>query len=94
MDVHALIEDLIAAEAELMPGTDEMMPRTGLEVEDHDVWQPATESVWRAWTGRRAVWGIEYHGPVYAIGASEDAGPWTGSRVCACKDGLSTARQA
>lgn len=56
----------------------------GLTVEVSDVWLPVTRDVWSAWTGRRSVWGIEYHGPVTALGAPEGSPPFTGPRVCRC----------
>lgn len=47
-------------------------------------WVPVAEEVWRAWAGPRAVWGVPYHGPVYALGAPPDSPPWTGARSCRC----------
>ena len=64
--------------------TDEVLPTTGLQVLTEDTWLPATREVWRSWVGLRAVWGIPYHGPVYAMGTREDAVPWTGPRTCRC----------
>lgn len=77
--IASLITDSVA-----QPPTDEILPTTGLQVLTEDSWMPATREVWRSWVGHRAVWGMPYHGPVYALGASDDAAPWTGPRTCSC----------
>ncbi len=56
---------------------------TALQIEHTDHPVPASPDVWRAWTGRRYVFGVEYHGPVYPLGKDETV-PWTGARVCSC----------
>jgi hypothetical protein len=40
--------------------------------------------VWRSWTGLRAVWGVPFHGPVYALADGDDTTPWDGPRTCGC----------
>lgn len=62
---------------------DAPVPPPPLEIEADGKWIAADLSVWRAWTGRRTVWGMEYHGPVYALHAKDET-PWDGPRVCVC----------
>jgi hypothetical protein len=72
----------------LLFGTDEALPLTGLEIcTDHatDTWISADRNLWRSWTGRRKIWGIEYHGPVYNLDSPEDSAPWSGIRSCSCQ---------
>ena len=64
-------------------GADSPSPTSALEIEVGDNWIPAESQLWRAWTGRRTVWGMEYHGPVYSLGGVADE-PWDGPRVCKC----------
>ena len=64
--------------------SDEPLKPSPLQVHDGVGWIPASREVWAAYTGPRAVWGVEHHGPVYAMGAPEDAPPWDGPRVCRC----------
>lgn len=45
-------------------------------------WTAVDSATWRAWTGIRALWGSEWHGPVYALGGGRE--PWTGPRTCDC----------
>lgn len=45
-------------------------------------WTSVDTATWRAWTGIRALWGAEWHGPVYALGGGEE--PWRGPRTCGC----------
>lgn len=56
---------------------------SSLKIEVGDNWIPAEVPLWRAWTGRRTVWGMEYHGPVYTLDGATDT-PWDGPRVCVC----------
>jgi hypothetical protein len=67
-----------------VPPPDDVMPTTGLQVEVDGVMLPATREVWRSWTGPRAVWGVPWHGPIYAMGSADDSRPWDGPRVCRC----------
>lgn len=55
-----------------------------LQIDTGTGWIPAEVEVWRAWAGPRAIWGVPYHGPVYALGAPADSPPWNGPRVCRC----------
>ena len=64
-------------------GADAPSPTSTLEIEVGDKWIPAEAPLWRAWTGRRTVWGMEYHGPVYTL-EDKDGAPWDGPRVCGC----------
>lgn len=59
-------------------------PNTGLQVLEGDAWMPASREVWRSWTGLRAVWGVPFHGPVYALADGDDTTPWDGPRTCGC----------
>ena len=67
-----------------VPNSDEAIPVRGLEVHLGNDWIPITADMWRSWTGRRRIWGIEHHGPVYAVGTQDESTPWTGVRECAC----------
>ena len=78
--VQDIIDELIGSAP---PPGDASGTSSILQVEVGDTWIPATPEVWRAWSGRRSVWGTEYHGPVYALGAPEEV-PWDGSRICSC----------
>lgn len=64
--------------------SDDIAYTTGLEILVGEVWLPTERELWRAWTGQRRVWGIEYHGPVYNYMSSSDAHPYTGRRLCSC----------
>ena len=66
-------------------GADSPSPTSALEIEVGDNWIPAESQLWRAWTGRRTVWGMEYHGPVYVMGAKEET-LFTGKRICPCAE--------
>lgn len=66
------------------PDSDEAIPTRGLEARIGNDWIPVTSDVWSSWTGRRRIWGMEHHGPVYAFGAPEGTPPWTGARECYC----------
>lgn len=63
--------------------SDVVVPTNGLSVMVEDMWLPSPTDAWNAFTGRRAVWGVEWHGTVKAIDAKGDV-PWTGPRVCRC----------
>lgn len=82
-EVTKQLEDAFALPTSASP-TDEIIPHMGLEVEVAEGdWIPSTQVLWRSWTGRRKVWGIEYHGPVFNIDR-DDSSLWTGKRVCTC----------
>lgn len=80
--------DALADEMKQVPisplPTDEIIPHDGLEVcltgED---WIPASKGLWRSWTGRRRVWGIEFHGEVFNMDRPDDS-IFTGKRTCFC----------
>jgi hypothetical protein len=58
---------------------------TGLEIEvKPNEWENSDLRTWRSWTGRRKIWGIEHHGPIYIIDTKDDSTPYTGSRLCKC----------
>jgi hypothetical protein len=80
---NTLAEDLKGVPLSPLP-TDEIIPHEGLEVcltgED---WIPTTGTLWRSWTGRRRIWGLEYHGPVFNIDRP-DGTPFAGKRSCGC----------
>jgi hypothetical protein len=59
------------------------MPRT-FEILYADEWIAADRSVWRSWTGRRRLWGVEYHGDVYDVRTTDDDAAWDGPRTCHC----------
>lgn len=67
-----------------VPRGDEALPNFGMEVLIDGDWIPADPVTWRAWTGHRRLWGVEYHGPVTAVDAKPGAPPWTGPRTCRC----------
>ena len=82
-EVAKQIEDAFALPATPFP-TDEIIPHQGLTVEVADgEWIPSTQVLWRSWTGRRKVWGLEWHGPVFNIDR-DDSVPYMGKRVCTC----------
>ena len=58
---------------------------TGLQVEvSEGEWEHSDLRTWRAWTGRRRVWNVEYHGHVYVIDSKDDSLPYAGKRTCRC----------
>lgn len=57
-------------------------PDHDLQIQIGEGWFPADLRTWRAWTGRRAVMGREYHGPVFYMDSDEDQ--WSGRRICTC----------
>ena len=74
-------------ESSTISRTDESLKTRGLEIctdSAGDIWEPAELNLWRSWTGRRKIWGMEYHGPVYIVDSPEDSPPFTGLRVCKC----------
>jgi hypothetical protein len=78
-----LLEDAFALPATPLP-TDEIIPHVGLTIEVAEgEWIPSTQVLWRSWTGRRKVWGMEYHGPVFNVDR-DDSVPYAGKRVCLC----------
>jgi hypothetical protein len=80
---NALSGDLKEVPLSPLP-TDEIIPHDGLEVcLSGDDWIPAGAVLWRSWTGRRRVWSLEYHGPVFNIDRP-DGEPFKGKRVCGC----------
>jgi len=64
--------------------TDNALVDTGMQVELDQAWIPTTYQVWRSWTGRRALWGKEIHGPIYAMTTVDNSTPWSGARSCGC----------
>lgn len=64
---------------------DSIVPHGGKSVMVEGSWIPVDAKLWRSWTGRRAVWGMEYHGPVYSVESSVDTKPWDGPRECSCQ---------
>lgn len=77
-----LVADLLGP-----PPAEDGLPKGGpLEVQVHgEQWLPVSTEIWRAWTGPRRVWGIEYHGPVFPLGAADESKPYDGARVCRCR---------
>lgn len=75
----------IITSALLSETTPEASPKPShYQIDTGEGWFPTIEEVWRAWSGQRAIWGVPYHGPVYPLGASPGATPWTGKRECPC----------
>ena len=63
---------------------EENLPLCGpVEIKVNASWIPTTSEVFRSWTGRRRIWGIEYHGPVYVLGKPQET-TYTGARLCPC----------
>jgi len=82
-EVAKQLKDAFPIAAAPLP-TDEIIPHHGLLVEVADgEWIPSTQILWRSWTGRRQVWGMEYHGPVFNVDR-DDSVPYAGKRVCSC----------
>ena len=63
--------------------TDIGLRPTGYEIRMPDTgeWLMTNQEMFAAWLGDRRVWGIPYHGPVYAAGSRT---VYTGSRLCGC----------
>lgn len=82
-EVTKQLEEAFALPATPFP-TDEIIPHQGLAIEIAEgEWIPSTQVLWRSWTGRRSVWGLEWHGPVFNVDR-DDSVPYTGKRVCTC----------
>ena len=65
-----------------MPKVEE---HTGLMIElSQGEWEHSDYKTWRAWSGRRRIWGLEHHGVIYFINSKDDSNPYTGSRICKC----------
>lgn len=79
-----VVEELDRKIERLTAVDDGPVAATGMHVMLVDVWVPAELSIWRSWVGRRALWGQEYHGPVFSVEAKDDSVPWTGKRQCTC----------
>lgn len=75
--------DIVSAYAPYGTARDELIPHYGMEIELNGQWVPAVNTLWNAWTGRRRLWSIEYHGPVYSIGGQPGV-PYDGKRICSC----------
>jgi hypothetical protein len=77
------LDDSFASTMSSLP-TDKIIPHQGLAIEVADgEWIPSTQVLWRSWTGRRSVWGLEWHGPVFNVDR-DDSVPYAGKRVCTC----------
>ncbi len=63
---------------------DVVLPSNGCEIEVGDTWIPVTSEVWRSWTGRRKVWGMEHHGPIFYFDKPGRDKPYEGKRICNC----------
>lgn len=58
---------------------------TGLQIEVMEgEWEHSDLRTWRAWTGLRRLWNVEYHGPIYVIDSAADSRPYAGKRTCRC----------
>lgn len=80
-----VLEEAIDTLQHTYPDMPKHEEHTGLLIEvKNDVWENSDLRTWRAWTGRRKIWGIEHHGPVYVIDSKDDTKPYTGSRMCKC----------
>jgi hypothetical protein len=89
-DDIGLVEELLGGgPLEAVVRDDEVVRATGLTILVHDTWIPTDIRIWRAWTGRRALWGQEYHGPVFLIDSRVDR-QWGGKRTCTCPTCQST----
>lgn len=66
------------------PVSDGAIPFKGHEVLLGSEWMPSSPETWRSWTGLRRLWGVEYHGDVYAYGSTGET-PWRGLRHCYCE---------
>jgi hypothetical protein len=86
MDAKLIAESIVEEALRSEFVNDEVVAQgaTGLEVEVEGDWIPTSIDVWRAWTGRRKLWGFEHHGPVYSFGHSDESPPYAGRRVCNC----------
>lgn len=90
MENRDIVRTISEAFQQELPSTsradeDAPIPFRGHEVELNGEWIPSSSDTWRAWCGRRRLWGIEFHGDVYAIGSPDGTTPWTGPRTCPCE---------
>ena len=88
MDATKIAEQFLEETRELLGG----LPQEGeepvpgpVEIKVGSQWTAVGAPVFRAWTGQRRIWGIEYHGPVYVMGAKEET-LFTGKRICPCAE--------
>lgn len=89
MDTRTLAEaltDAILAAMPAAPAATEGVRGPVLEVQVGAAWVEASGPEWRSWTGRRMVNGEEVHGPVYVFGSPDGSLPFTGRRVCGCRE--------
>jgi hypothetical protein len=67
-----------------------MIMNNVVEIFDGEEWIPATPELFRAWTGLRRIFGMEFHGPVWNFGtdpeSTPEAQPYAGARVCTCSE--------
>lgn len=83
-DAAALNQLMTLLAATTLVGPDAPIPDVGLQIWDGEVWIPSTAEVWRSYVGPRRVWGIDWHGPVYAVDDGDSGTPWRGPRSCGC----------
>lgn len=85
-DFRKVLEEAIESLQHTYPAMPKQQEWTGLEicVKDEE-WEPADMRTWRSWTGRRKIWGIEHHGPIYVLDSKDDSAPFTGKRICMCE---------
>ena len=84
-DFRKVLEEAIEALQDTYPVMPKKEERTGLEIEvKPDEWENSDLRTWRSWTGRRKIWGVEHHGPIYILDSKDDSKPFTGHRVCKC----------
>ena len=86
MDVTALskLASLLSVVEAELPPDDTIIESTPFQIHDGESWLPVGHTVWRAWSGPRAIWGVPYHGPVYSLLSTDDSSPWDGPRACRC----------
>jgi len=83
--VKDIVNEVISSVVEGFTEVDTCVPHAaGVAVMLNGAWIPSDRKLWRSWTGRRAVWGLEYHGPIYAMESTNDSTPWDGPRECNC----------
>lgn len=84
-EFRKVLEEAIDYIQHTYPPMQSAQENTGLEIEvQPDVWEYTNLRTWRAWTGRRKIWGFEHHGPVYIVDSKDDSKPYEGARVCKC----------
>lgn len=80
-----VLEETIDTLQDMYHSMPKVYEHTGLQVEVIEgEWEHSDLRTWRAWTGRRRVWSVEYHGQVYVIDSKDDSHPYTGKRTCRC----------